>query len=68
MEGRSAARELMRAYDTLLDPHRLPYDQVMETNRFARAERPQCAKMCFLLHTVALNSHLEARIANMNCR
>ena len=68
VEGRSGPRELMRACDTSLEPSRLPYDQVMETNRFARAARPQCAKMCFLLHKVALNSHFEACIANMNCR
>ena len=56
---RWAARELMRACDTSLEPPRLPYDQVMEQNRFARAARPQRAKMCFLLHKLAPNGHFE---------
>ena len=59
MVSRWGALELMRACDTSLEPPRLPYDQVMEQNRFARAVRPQRAKMCFLLHKLAPNGSFE---------
>ena len=64
--GRCAHRELMRACDTSLEPSSHKNDQVMRQNRLARALRPQCAKMCFLLHKAVLNLRLEVRIAYVN--
>ena len=57
---------LMRACDSSLEPSCYKNDHVMEEIRFARAARPQCAKMCFLLHKAVLNLRLEVRIAYMN--
>ena len=61
----SAAPELMRACDGSLEPSWHKNDGSMENFRFARAARPQCAKMCFLLHKAPLNSCLEGCNANM---
>ena len=58
---------LMRACDSSLEPSCYKNDQVMEEIRFARAARPQCAKMC-LLHKAVLNFRLEVCIAYMNCK
>ena len=65
---RSAPLEFMRACDGSLEPSCYKNDHVMGTFRFARAARPQCAKMCFLLQKAALKGRFEACIANMNCR
>ena len=59
------APELMRACDGSLEPSWHKNDGSMENFRFARAARPQCAKMCFLLHKAPLNSCLEGCNANM---
>ena len=55
----SAAPELMRACDGSLEPSWHKNDGSMENFRFARAARPQCAKMCFLLHKLAPNGRFE---------
>ena len=56
------------ACDSSLEPPRPPYEHMMAARAPACAARPQCAKLCFLLHKVALNGRFEACIANMNCR
>ena len=64
----SAQRELMRACDNSLEPSRQKKLIREKISRFARTVRPPAAKMCFLLHKVALNSRFEPCIANMNYR
>ena len=54
--------------DSSLEPSCYKNDHVMENFCFTRSARPQCVKMCFLLHKAALNGRFEACIANMNCR
>ena len=54
--------------DSLLEPYCHKNDHVINLFWFARAARPQHAKMCFLLHKAARNGRFEACIANMNCR
>ena len=61
-------RGLMWACDSSLEPSCYKNDHVMEEIRFARAARPQCAKMGFLLHKAVLNFRLEVCIAYMNCK
>ena len=56
------------ACESSFEPSCYKNDQVMGENRFARALRPQCAKMCFLLHRALLNGRFEAYVAKMNCR
>ena len=55
---RSAPLELMRACDGSLEPSCYKNDHVMGNFRFARSARPQCAKMCFLLHKAPLTTGL----------
>ena len=57
--------ERIWACDGSLEPHWHKNDQGMNLFWFARAARPQCAKMCFLLHKAPLNSRLEGCNANM---
>ena len=47
------------ACDSSLEPSWLPYEPSMGEIRFARAARPQRAKLCFLLHKAALNSRFD---------
>ena len=56
------------ACDSSLEPSWPKNDRFMRNFRFARAVRPQRAKMCFLLHKAALNGRFETCISNMNCR
>ena len=53
------------ACDSSLEPSCHKNDRIMGEFRFALAARPQCAKMCFLLHKAPLNSCLEGCNANM---
>ena len=48
----------MRVCDTSLEPPRPPYERLIGRIRFARTARPQCAKMCFLLHKAPLTTGL----------
>ena len=43
------------ACDSSLEPSCHQNDHVMGENRLARTARPQCTKMCFLLHKTALS-------------
>ena len=63
-----APRGWIWACDSSLELSRPKNDQGMNFFWFARAVRPQRAKMCFLLHKEALNGRFEACIAIMNCR
>ena len=56
------------AYNSSLEPPRIPYEQSMGNIRFARAARPQGTKLCFLLHKLTPNGYFEACINSMNCR
>ena len=58
----------MRACDSSLEPSCHKNDQVMGENWFARAGRPQCAKMCFLLHKLAPNGRFETCTVRKSCR
>ena len=54
----------MRVCDTSLEPPRPPYERLIGRIRFARTGRPQCAKMCFLLHKALLNDRFFIIIDN----
>ena len=56
----------MRVCNTSLELHWPSYEYLIGGNRFARTARPQCVKMCYLLHKVALNRRFEAWIAKMH--
>ena len=47
VRSRLDVRGLVRACDASLEPHWRKNDQGMNFFWFARAARPQCAKMCF---------------------
>ena len=63
--SRSAPFGWIWACDSSLEPSCHKNDRIMGEFRFALAARPQCAKMCFLLHKAPLNSRLEGCNANM---
>ena len=61
----------VRVCNTSLKPSRPPYERMMEAIRFARAARPQCAKMWFLLHKTALEGRFKTwniKISYMSCQ
>ena len=63
-----AVCECMRVCDTSLEPSWPPYECLIRGTRFARVARPQCTKMCFLLHKAPINDRFEARNINMSYR
>ena len=68
VKSRWAVCGCMRVCDTSLEPYCHKNDHVINLFWFARAARPQCAKMCFLLYKAVLNGRFQVCIANMNCR
>ena len=54
----------VRVCDMSLEPSRPTNEHMMDARAPAGAVRPQCVKMCFLLHKAALNGLFEASIAN----
>ena len=51
----------MRVCDTSLEPSWTPYERKAPAQATTLRTRPQCSKMCFLLHKLACNGHFETQ-------